>query len=25
VMIETEPLFLLEEHRIGDLPYYDTL
>ncbi len=25
VMIETEPVFLLEEHRIGNLPYDDTL
>lgn len=25
VMIETEPIFLLEEHRIGNLPYNDTL
>ncbi len=25
VMIETEPIFLLEEHRVGDIPYNDTL
>ena len=25
VMIETEPIFLLEEHRVGDIPYGATL